>query len=97
MGRHYKADWLYHLTRLTGDWYNDTLHGSTKSKEVNKYGQLFANNGYFAAIYPMDTKKKVGEVLRVFCREFGVPECLTMDGAPYQVGRNSSFMEEVRK
>ena len=25
LGRRYKADWLYHLTRLPGDWYTDTL------------------------------------------------------------------------
>ena len=45
----------------------------------------------------MDTKKKVGEALRVFCQEFGVPERLTMDGAPHQVGQNSAFMKELRK
>ena len=58
---------------------------------------MFANNAYFSAIYTMDTKKKVGEALRVFCQEFGVSERLTMDGAPYQVGRNSAFMKEVQK
>ena len=45
----------------------------------------------------MDTKKKVGEALRVFCQEFGVPERLTMDGVPDQVDRNSAFMKEVQK
>ena len=86
LGRRYKADRLYHLPCLPVDWYTDTLHGCTKSKAVNNYGQVFANNAYFAAIYPMDTKKKVGEALCVFCQEFGVPERLTMDGAPDQVG-----------
>ena len=97
MGRRYKADRLYHLPHLPGYWYTDTLHGRTKSKSGNKYGQVFANNAYFAAIYPMDTKKKVGEALRIFCKEFGVPERLTMDGAPDQVGQNSAFMKELRK
>ena len=45
----------------------------------------------------MDTNKKVGEALRVFCQEFGVPERLMMDGAPYQVGKNSAFMKELLK
>ena len=45
----------------------------------------------------MDTRNKVGEALRVFCQEFGVPERLKMDGAPDQVGRNSAFMKEVQK
>ena len=45
----------------------------------------------------MDTKKKVGEALRVFCQEFAVSERLTMDVAPYQVGRNSALMKELQK
>ena len=45
----------------------------------------------------MDTKKKFGKALCVFCQEFGVPERLTMDGAQDQVGQNSAFMKEVQK
>ena len=97
LGRRYKAVRLYHLPRLPGELYTNTLHGSTKSKAGNKYGQVFANNTYFAVIYPTDTKKKFGEALCVFCQEFGVSELLTMDGAPYQVGQNSAFMKEVQK
>ena len=97
LGRRYKADWLYRLPSLPGDLYTDTLNGCTKSKSGNKYGQLFANKNYFAPIYLMDKKKKVGEALCVFFQEFGVPERLTMDGAQDQVGQNSAFMKEVRK
>ena len=97
MGRRYKADLLYHLLLLPGDWYTNNLHGRTRSKAGNKYGQVFANNAYFAAIYPMDTKKKVGEALRVSYQKCGVPERLTMDGAPDQVGQNLAFMKEVQK
>ena len=79
LGRHYKADRLYHLPRLPGYWYTDTLHGRTKSKVGNKYDQVFANNPYFAAIYPMDKKETIGEAFRVFCQEFGYPERLMMD------------------
>ena len=93
LSRCYKDDRLYYLPRLPGDWYNDTLHGCTDSKAGNKYGQVFANSAYFAAIYPIDTKKKVGEALRVFFQELGVPELLTMYGAPDQVGQNSAFMK----
>ena len=66
--RRYKADRFYHPPCLLGDWYTDTLHGRTKSEAGNKYGQVFANNAYFDAIYLMDTKKKVGEALHVFCQ-----------------------------
>ena len=79
LGKRYKSGRLYHLPCLPGDWYTVNLHDRTNSKSGNKYGQLFANSAYFAAIYPMDTKKKVGEALSVFCQEFGVPERLTMN------------------
>ena len=42
-------------------------------------------------------KEKIGEALHFFCQEFGVPERLTMYGAPDQVGQISSFMNEVQK
>ena len=54
VGRRYKADRSFHLPRLPEDWYTDTLHGRTKSKAGNKYGQVFVNNAYFDAIYHMD-------------------------------------------
>ena len=57
LGKRYKSGRLYHLPRLPGDWYADTFHGRTKSKALNKYEQVFVNNAYLAAIYPMDTKK----------------------------------------
>ena len=97
LDRRYKAERLYHLPCLPGDWYTYNLHDRTNSKSGNKYGQMFANSAYFAAIYPMDTKKKVGEALRFFCQVFGVNERITIDGAPDQVGQNSAFMKEVRK
>ena len=97
LGRRYKADRIYELPRLPGEWFTDTVHGRTTSRDGNKYGQVFANHTYFAAIYPMDRKGKAGEALRVFCQEFGVPERLTMDGAKEQIGSNSEFMHQIRK
>ena len=32
LDRRYKADRLYHLPSIPGDWYTNTLHGRTKSK-----------------------------------------------------------------
>ena len=57
---------------------------------------MFVNTVYFAAIYPIDTKKKFGEALCVFFQGVGVTERLTMDEAPYQIGWNSAFMKEVQ-
>ena len=61
LGRRYKAD-------FQDNGHTDTFHGRTVSRDGNKYGQVFANHTYFAAIYPMDRKGKSGEALRVFCQ-----------------------------
>ena len=34
----------------------DTLDGRVVSKAGNRYGQVFANKRYFAAIHPMNSK-----------------------------------------
>ena len=45
----------------------------------------------------MDTKKKAGKALRLFCQEFGVPEHLTFDGSKEQTGKKTSFMKQIRQ
>ena len=88
---------MFETPRLQGEWYTDTINGHCVSKDGNLYAQIFANNSYFAQIYPMDTKAKAGDALRVFCQEFGIPEHLTMDGAAEQVGKRTEFMHQIRK
>ena len=58
---------------------------------------MFANKSYFAAIYPMDSKGKAGESLRIFCQEFGVPDKLTFDGSLEKNGKRTKFMYQIRK
>ena len=58
LSRCYRADRMFELKRLRQEMYTDTLDGRCKSLEGNRYGQVFANNSFFAAIYPMDTKSK---------------------------------------
>ena len=45
----------------------------------------------------METKANAGNALRQFIRDFGVPQNLTSDGAPEQVGRLTDFTQLVRK
>ena len=72
------------------------MDGRCKSLEGNKYAQVFANKGYFARIYPMESKKKAGDALRLFCQEFGVPERLTFDGFKEQIKPGTEFMKQIR-
>ena len=97
LSRRYKADRMFSLHRLQGEWYTDTVFGPVKSRDGNKCGQIFANGAYFATFYPMDTKSKAGDSLRVFCKEFGVPETLRHDGAMEMKGKKTEFQKEVRR
>jgi hypothetical protein len=97
LARRYKADRIFHLPRLQGEWFTDTVFGRVKSKDGNTCGQIFANENYFATFYPMDTKSKAGDALRTFCREFGVPERLVHDGAAEMSGRKTEFQRQIKK
>jgi hypothetical protein len=97
ISRRYKADRMYDRKRLSGTWFSDTIDGRVKSRDGNRYAQIFANGNGFSAIYPMDSKSKAGDALRVFCEEFGVPESLVVDGSKEQTGRKTDFMSHVQK
>ena len=72
------------------------MNGRCKTLNGNRYAQVFANTQYFSRVYPMDSKGKAGDALRVFCQEFGVPETLIIDGSKEQTGKNSYFMKQIR-
>ena len=68
-----------------------------KSLNGNRYAQVFTNKAYFLCIYLIDSKRKAGNVLRLFCQEFSVPEKLTFDGSKEQTQRNTTFMKQIRQ
>ena len=96
LGRRYRMDRVFTRKTLTGDWSTDTMDGRCKSLDGNKYAQVFANKAYFSRIYPMDSKTKAGDALRLFCQEFGVPERLTFDGSKEQSKSGTQFMKQIR-
>jgi hypothetical protein len=95
LARRYKADRMFFLPRLKGEFYTDTVFGPVKSKDGNTCGQIFANEAYFATFYPMDTKSKAGDGLRVFCKEFGVPEFLRHDGSKEMGQKKTEFQAQA--
>ena len=66
LARRYRTDKMYENPRLRGEWFTDTLDGIIISKDGNRYGQVFANRGFFAHIYPMDAKRKAEDALHTF-------------------------------
>ena len=97
LSRRYRTDMMFERKTLRGSWSTDTMDGRCKSLDGNKYAQVFANKAYFSRIYPMDSKKKAGNALRLFCQEFGVPEKLTFDGSKEQTSKNTTFMKQIRR
>ena len=97
LGRRYRTDRVFTRKTLSGDWSTDTMDGRCKSLDGCRYAQVFANKGYFSRIYPMDSKRKAGDALRLFCQEFGVPERLTFDGSKEQCEKGTKFMKQIRR
>ena len=96
LSRRYRVDRVFQRKTLSGEWSTDTMYGRCKSLDGNQYAQVFANKNYFAKLYPMDSKGKAGDALKMFCKEFGVPESLTFDGSKEQTGKNTTFMKQIR-
>ena len=97
LSRRYRTDMMFERKTLRGQWSTDTMDGRCKSLEGNRYAQVFANKSYFSRIYPMDSKKKAGDALRLFCQEFGVPEKLQFDGSKEQTAKGTTFMKQIRR
>ena len=97
LGRRYRTDRLFTRKTLSGDWATDTMDGRSKTLDGNRYAQVFANKAYFSRIYPMDSKRKAGDALKMFCQEFGIPEKLTFDGSKEQTKKNTTFMKQIRQ
>lgn len=97
LSRRYKADRMFRLPQLQGEFFTDTVFEKVKSKDGNTCGQIFANELYFCTFYPMSSKAKAGEALSEFCKEFGIPEKLRTDQAPEMCGFKTEFQKCVRK
>ena len=83
--------------RFRGTVYTDTMHGHYKSLDGNRSVQVFATGDFFAAAYPMEAKSMAGDALKEFITDFGVPDKIVMDGSAQQMGRKTTFMQQVRK
>ena len=96
LSRRYRTDRVFSRKTLRGDLSKDTMDARNKSLEGNRYAQVFANKAYFSRLYPMDSKSKAGDALRLFCQEFGVPEKHTFDGSKEQDQPGIEFMRQIR-
>ena len=73
------------------------MNGRYKSLDGNKHTQIFANESFFAAAYPMEHKSSAGQALKPFISNSSIPDKLVCDGAAEQVGKRTEFQSTVRK
>ena len=73
------------------------MNGRYKSLDGNKHAQIFANESFFATVYPMEHKSSAGQALKQFISDFSILDKLVCDGAAEQVGKRTEFQSMVRK
>ena len=95
--RQYRADRMFTRPRIRGTIYTDTMNGRNKSLNGNKNAQIFTNESFFAAAYPMEKKATAGQALKQFIADFGIPDRLVCDGVAEQVGKRTEFRNIVCK
>ena len=97
--RRYRADRQFDVRRLKGKFSTDTLYATRKSIVGNIGSQIYSHKCGFTECYhlPKVDGEHVGNSLRSFISDYGVPEHLTYDGAAVQVGRKTDFQKTIRK
>jgi hypothetical protein len=88
---------MFQPNRLQGTWATDTMDMRSTSIHNEKYCQIFANNDFFAAAYPIDKKGDCHHALDGFIQDFGAMDLLISDGSAEQCGTNTEFQRKVRK
>ena len=98
LSRRYRADRRFNLKRLNAKFSTDTLYADIKSLHQNIAAQIYSHKVGFAACYPITALDgtQIGNTLRDFCNDFGVPEELKFDGAMVQVGAKTLFQQLIR-
>ena len=63
----------------------------------SQYPQVFTNNNYFDKFYPIYSKIKSGQALKLFCQQFGVPEKLAFYGSKEHACKEDTFIKEAHR
>ena len=95
LAHRFKVNRMYERPRLKCTIYTNAMNGCHKPLDGNKHAQVFATEQFFVASYPMESKSMSGQALKEFISDFGVPFCITCNGASEQVGKRTEFMAQV--
>ena len=96
--RRYRTDILQlHYRRLNTGFYTDTLFMKCKTLKGKTCAQVYSDGKGYIRTDPMTSKKEAGITLGRFLEDVGVPNKMTYDGAPEQIGPESKFQKIMRK
>ena len=65
--------------------YSDTMKASVRSRNGNKYAQVYCMRSGWTLAIPMQSKLDAHETLSLLFSQHGVPNILIVDGAKEQV------------
>ena len=84
-------DRMLRYKRIQSQFFTDTLFVTSKGKSSrgNTCAQLFVSDKGFVAVYPMRSKSQYPDVLKLFCKEVGVPETLVVDPSGEQTSHKA--------
>jgi hypothetical protein len=97
LARRHRADRMFQANGLQGTWATDTMDMRSTSIHNEKYCQVFSNNDFFAAAYPIEKKGDCHQALDGFVQDFGIMDLLISDGSAEQCGINTEFQRKIRK
>lgn len=99
LARRYRADRQFDRPVLNHKFSTDTGYFKHRSLRGNIASQIYFHKcGFYVCHHlPKVDDKNVGPSLTSFIADWGIPKHLTMDGAAVQVGRNTTFMNTIRR
>ena len=93
--RRYRSDRMFERPHIKGEIFIDTMAGRYKSLNNNRFAQLFVNNYFFDAAYPMEKKILSEQGLRELISDFEVLDRLVCVGSKEYTAKGTDFKKKV--
>ena len=104
-GIRYAVNLLYHIyrldnkhlnrKRLNAQIYTDKILAKTKSLEGNTGSWIYTTRK-LTVLYPCIKRLEVGDTLRWFVDDVGIPDILRSDMAPETTGKHTEFQAQLK-
>ena len=93
----YQSERMSQKKPLDGIWSSETMYGRKKSLDEKVYSQFFSNGTFFAEKYTMAREIDNVIALKIFIKELGFLEYLTIDDSKENISPGTEFMKIFRR